>query len=100
MNITSTSLQYGQLGLQHSQDKLSQATQSVAQASTSNINDINNTTAKEAVEKTAATQNALYGSQIQDGLLDAKISHLEVQANAQVIGAADSNLGTLIDINT
>lgn len=82
----SSSLYYGQLGLQRSQTNLDQASAEVASA-------------------TAASQNAsspassgVYGDDIQDGLIHAKQSELQAQANTKVIAAADGMLGTLIDI--
>ena len=98
MKIANTPFQYGQIGLQRSQDKLNTASQTVASASTSNINDISKKTAEETAKQAANPQDKLYGSPTQDGLLEAKSSLLEAQANIKVIDAADDNLGSLIDI--
>jgi len=99
MKITGPTFNYGQVGLQRSQDKLEQASEKVAQASTHLVSQ----TPDQATDKTTRQEQPpserLYGSPIQDGLIEANSSKLEAQANAKVIGASDSNLGTLIDIN-
>lgn len=82
MQINSSSFLYGQQGLQRSQDKLDQASQKVASAST----------------QTSEQTNARYGSVLQDGLLEAKSSELETMANARVIESSDKTIGRLIDI--
>ncbi|QRV23285.1 hypothetical protein [Marinomonas foliarum] len=86
MEINSSSFIYGQQGLQRSQDKLDQASQKVASASLP------------AVDQEAPQQPDVYGSQIKDGLIEAKSSVLEAQANANVIEASDKTIGRLIDI--
>lgn len=85
MEINSSSFIYGQQGLQRSQDKLDQASQKVASASLPTLDP-------------KAQQPDLYGSQVQDGLIEAKSSVLEAQANANVIEASDKTIGRLIDI--
>ena len=87
MQINNSSFIYGQQGLQRSQDKLDQASQKVADASTQTLNQ---TSSNETSER--------YGSAIQDGLIEAKSSVLEAQANAKVIDSSDKTLGRLIDI--
>ncbi|MBM6549698.1 hypothetical protein [Marinomonas ostreistagni] len=87
MQITNSgALNYGQMGLQRSQNNLDQASAQVASASTQ-LASVNNTN---------GTTNA--GAEIRDGLVNANISELNAKANAKVIGAADDMLGTLIDI--
>ena len=86
MQINNTSFPYGQQGLQRSQDRLDQASQKVASASTQTLGQNNTQT------------NTRYGSAIQDGLIEAKSSELEAKANANVINASDKTIGRLIDI--
>lgn len=87
MNITNTSaLHAGQLGVQRSQHNLDQASAQVAQASTQTA----------SVTSTDLPDSA--SANLREGLIDAKVSELEVKANAKVVGAADDMLGTIIDI--
>ncbi|NLQ16643.1 hypothetical protein HGG82_03260 [Marinomonas sp. M1K-6] len=86
MQINNTSFPYGQQGFQRSQDKLDQASQKVANAST------------QTLAQNSTQPNTRYGSPIQDGLIDAKSSELEAKANAKVIEASDKTIGRLIDI--
>lgn len=87
MQITNSgALNYGQLGLQRSQNNLDQASAQVASASTKQA----------SVNDTSGTLDS--GAEIRDGLVNANISELNAKANAKVIGAADDMLGTLIDI--
>ncbi|MBJ7553521.1 hypothetical protein [Marinomonas spartinae] len=92
MNIQGSSFLYGQNGLQGSQNRLDQASQKVAQASTQTVNQRN------VNQNEATTNNARYGSPIQDGLIEAKQSALESKANAKVIDASNKTIGSLIDI--
>lgn len=92
MDIQGSSFLYGQNGLQGSQNRLNQASQKVAQASTETVNTRN------VNQNEATTNNARYGSPIQDGLLEAKQSELESKANARVIDASNQTVGSLIDI--
>lgn len=80
------SANYGQLGLQRSQDSLQQASTQVANASTAlqSVSDAGNTINPQA--------------DLQGDLINANISELNAQANAKVIGAVDEMLGTLIDV--
>lgn len=87
MQINNSSFIYGQQGLQRSQDKLDQASQKVADASTQTLS-----------QPTATKDAGLYGSPIQDGLIEAKSSELEAQANTKVIDSSDKTIGRLIDI--
>lgn len=89
---------YGQKGFQSSQEKLDNASTKVAEAATRDINNIAHEKQEQAADKNAAPHERRYGSPIQDGLIEAKTSELEAQANAKVIKAADGNIGTLIDI--
>ncbi|WP_219702168.1 hypothetical protein [Marinomonas lutimaris] len=86
MQINNSSFLYGQQGLQRSQDKLGQASQKVADAST------------QTLSQPSSKNKGLYGSPIQDGLIEAKSSVLEAQANARVIDSSDKTIGRLIDI--
>lgn len=86
MQINNSSFLYGQQGLQRSQDKLDQASQKVAEAST------------QTLSQNASKNSGIYGSPIQDGLIEAKSSELEAQANAKVIDSSDKTIGRLIDI--
>ena len=65
MQINSSSFLYGQQGLQRSQDKLDQASQKVASASTQTLN-------QTAATTDATASKARYGSDIQAGLSEAK----------------------------
>ena len=89
MQINTSSFIYGQQGLQRSQDKLDQASQKVADSATRTLNQ---------PTSTDSDNTDLYGSPIQDGLIEAKSSVLEAQANAKVIDASDKTIGRLIDI--
>lgn len=91
MQINSSSFLYGQQGLQRSQNKLDQASQKVASASTQTLNQTPPTT-------DAPASNARYGSDIQNGLIEAKSSELEAKANAKVIDTSNQTIGRLIDI--
>jgi|TARA_R110002167_G_C12443825_1_gene631071 hypothetical protein len=86
MQINNSSFLYGQQGLQRSQDKLDQASQKVAEAST------------QTLSQNTPKNSGIYGSPIQDGLIEAKSSELEAQANAKVIDSSDKTIGRLIDI--
>ncbi len=77
MKISPAPFAYGQVGLQRSQDNMSQAASDIAQAS---------------------TQTNQGANRLQDGLIALKSSELEAQANAKVIAASDRTLGSLIDI--
>lgn len=87
MQINNSTFPYGQQGFQRSQDKLDQASQKVADASTQTLS-----------QPASSKNTGLYGSPIQDGLLEAKSSVLEAQANAKVMDASDKTIGRLIDI--
>ncbi|NVK73615.1 hypothetical protein C0J08_15695 [Marinomonas sp. CT5] len=87
MQINNMSFPYGQQGLHRSQEKLDQASQKVAQASTQTLS-----------QPSTNKATGLHGSLIQDGLIEAKSSELEAQANAKVIDASDKTIGRLIDI--
>ncbi|WP_369922484.1 hypothetical protein AB8E32_10560 [Marinomonas polaris] len=87
MQINNSSFIYGQQGLQRSQYKLDQASQKVADASTQTLS-----------QPTSAQNSGLYGSPIQDGLIEAKSSALEAQANVKVLDTSDKTIGRLIDI--
>jgi len=86
MQINNSSFPYGQQGLQHSQNKLNQASQKVADASS------------QTLSQSSSKNSAIYGSPIQDGLIEAKSSKLEAQANAKVIDSSNKTIGNLIDI--
>ena len=86
MQINNSSFPYGQQGLQHSQNKLDQASQKVAEAST------------QTLSQNTPKNSGIFGSSIQDGLIEAKSSELEAQANAKVIDSSDKIIGRLIDI--
>lgn len=86
MQIQSSSFLYGQQGLQNSQNKLSQASQKVANASTHTLNQPPSKTSHD------------YGPDIQDGLIEANSSKLEAQSNAKVIDSSNKTIGRLIDI--
>lgn len=89
MQVTnSSSFIYGQNGLHQSQNRLNEASQKVADASTKTINDTRGSQANQS----------RYGSQIQDGLVQAKISETDAKANARVIDASNKTIGSLIDI--
>lgn len=86
MQINHASFPYGQQGLQQSQDKLNQASQKVADASTQTLN------------QTPLRNTNLDNAPIQEGLIEAKSSELDAQANAKVIDSSDKAIGRLIDI--
>ncbi|BDX03595.1 MAG: hypothetical protein ACPGRG_09845 [Marinomonas sp.] len=87
MQINNSSFLYGQQGFQRSQDRLDQASQKVADAS------------KQTLGSDQTKDSGLYGSPIQDGLIEAKSSELDAKANAKVIEASDKTIGRLIDIS-
>ena len=87
MQINNSSFLYGQQGFQRSQDRLDQASQKVADAS------------KQTPGSDQTKDSGLYGSPIQDGLIEAKSSELDAKANAKVIEASDKTIGRLIDIS-
>lgn len=87
MQINNSSFLYGQQGFQRSQDRLDQASQKVADAS------------KQTLSSDQTKDSGLYGSPIQDGLIEAKSSELDAKANAKVIEASDKAIGRLIDIS-
>ena len=86
MQINNSSFLYGQQGLQRSQDKLDQASHKVAQAST------------QTISQNPSRNSGVYGSSIQEGLIDAKSGQLDAQANAKVIDSSNKTIGSLIDI--
>lgn len=86
MQIQNSSFLHGQQGFQTSQNKLDQASQKVADAS------------KRTLHQAPSDKPNAYGSDIQDGLLEANSSKLEAQSNAKVIDASNKTIGHLIDI--
>lgn len=86
MQIQNSPFLYGQQGLQTSQNKLYQTNQKVADAS------------KQTLSQPLSNEPHIYGSKIQDGLIEANSSKFEVQSNARVIDTSDKTLGSLIDI--
>lgn len=86
MQIQNSPFLHGQQGLQTSQNKLNQASQKVADAST------------QTLSQSPSNQPHVYGSQIQDGLIEANSSKLEAQSNARVIDSSNKTIGSLIDI--
>lgn len=85
MEIKGSSFLYGQTGLQNSQQKLDQASRKVADATA------------QSLSNDQSSDKSLYGSKLQDGLIEANMSELEFQANAKTIEASDKTIGTLID---
>ncbi|REG82208.1 hypothetical protein [Marinomonas pollencensis] len=83
MQITNSPFNYAHTGLTNSQTGLNEASQKVADAAT---------------QTTSSDPSNRSGSQIQDGLIQAKESELNAKANARVINSADQAIGSLIDI--
>ena len=86
MQIQNSSFLHGQQGLQTSQNKLNQASQKVADASTHTLN------------QPQSNKPHNYDAQIRDGLIEANSSKLEAQSNAKVVDASNKTIGSLIDI--
>lgn len=98
MKINNSSLHYGQIGLQRSQEKLDANANKVAQAAVKEVNNIQQESAQTTANQEAPAHERRYGSTVQDGLIETNSGKLEAQANAKTIAAADGNIGTLIDI--
>lgn len=95
MKITNPTFNYGEIGLQRSQYNLDKASDKVARASTELASQAD--PSADQVAHQQAPSERLYGSPIQDGLIEAKTSELEAQANSKTIEASDNNLGTTIN---